>query len=87
MIGATQRRLHRFIDRWRQPSNYRKDDMSCLTGRRLSNLVDHARLTLDAGLAVVAMRDDRGIGNLRVEARNPRERIQERNPGCTAIEN
>jgi hypothetical protein len=35
---------------------------------------------LDAGLAVVAMRDDRSIGNLRVEARNPRERIQERNP-------
>lgn len=37
-------------------------------------------LTLDAGLAVVAMRDDRSIGNLRVEARNPRERIQERDP-------
>ena len=47
--------------------------MSCLTGRHLSNLVGYARLTLDAGLAVVAMRDDRGIGNLRVEARNPRE--------------
>lgn len=54
--------------------------MSCLTGRHLSNLVGHARLTLDAGLAVVAMRDDRSIGNLRVEARNPRERTQERNP-------
>lgn len=54
--------------------------MSCLTGRHLSNLVGNARLTLDAGLAVVAMRDDRSIGNLRVEARNPRERIQERNP-------
>lgn len=41
--------------------------MSCLPGRHLSNLVGHARLTLDAGLAVVAtMRDDRSIGNLRV---------------------
>ena len=66
-IEATQRRLHRFIDHWRQPSNYRRDDMSCLPGRHLSNLVGHARLTLDAGLAVVAtMRDDRSIGNLRV---------------------
>ena len=54
--------------------------MSCLTGRHLSNLVGHARLALDAGLAVVAMRDDRSIGNLGVEARHTREGIQERNP-------
>lgn len=54
--------------------------MSCLTGRHLSNLVGHTRLALDAGLAVVAMCDDRRIGNLRVEARHLGEEIQERSP-------
>jgi hypothetical protein len=80
-VTATDaRRLHRFIDRSRQPLNYRKDDMSCLAGRHLSDLVRQTSLTLDAGLVVVAICDDRSIGNLRVEARHPRERIQERNP-------
>lgn len=54
--------------------------MSCLTGRRLNDLVGHARLTLGAGLAVVVVHDDRSIGNLRVEARHLGEWIQERNP-------
>lgn len=75
-VGSDSRCLHRFIDHRKHTSDYRKNAMSCLTGRHLGGLVGETRFTLVAGLTVVAMCDDRSIGNLRVEARHPRERIK-----------
>jgi len=60
----------------------RKDDMSCLAGRHLGDLVGQKKLTLDAGLMVVAMCDDRSIGNLRPEARHPRDGFKNANWLC-----